>query len=136
MLTFVGEGYNAAFIANYRRIAGRLSAGEEIEIVSGPDDICAPLLAGSAPHCLLAGPAARDEAAALAVGRMLGTPILQGSRIHPDERLLRSLRRNFAADTIRNACEDCEWSELCSTVARTGFVGALVFPSSSPAERA
>jgi hypothetical protein len=128
MLTFVGEGYTPAFTANYRRIAERLSAGEEIEIVSGPDDICAPLLSGASAHCLLPGPKTRDEAAAEAVGRLLGMRVDEGARLIPDKALLKRLRRGFAADTIRNACEDCEWSELCSTVAHGHFRNVLVAP--------
>jgi hypothetical protein len=128
MLTFVGEGYTPAFTANYRRIAERLSAGEEIEIVSGPDDICAPLLSEASAHCLLPGPKARDEAAAEAVGRLLGMRVDEGARLIPDKALLKRLRRGFAADTIRNACADCEWSELCSTVAHGHFRNVLVAP--------
>ncbi len=128
MLTFVGEGYTPAFTANYRRIAERLSAGEEIEIVSGLDDICAPLLSEASAHCLLPGPKARDEAAAEAVGRLLGMRVDEGARLIPDKALLKRLRRGFAADTIRNACEDCEWSELCSTVAHGHFRNVLVAP--------
>src|SRR5712672_2376586 len=64
MLTFVGEGYSPAFTENYRSIARRLSAGEEIELVSGPDDICAPLMEGADPHCLKASVIDRDAAAA------------------------------------------------------------------------
>ncbi len=128
MLTFVGEGYTPAFTANYRRIAERLSAGEEIEIVSGPDDICAPLLSEASAHCLLPGPKGRDEAAAQAVGRLLGVQIEQGVRLIPDKTLLKRLRRGFATDLIRNACEDCEWSELCTTVARDHFRNTLVAP--------
>ncbi len=128
MLTFVGEGYTPAFTANYRRIAERLSAGEEIEIVSGPDDICAPLMSQCSAHCLLPGPKARDEAAAEAVAKFLGVRIEQGARLIPDKALLKRLRRGFAADLTRKACEDCEWSELCSTVARDRFRNTLVAP--------
>jgi hypothetical protein len=128
MLTFVGEGYTSAFTDNYRRIAERLSSGEEIEIVSGPDDICAPLLGDASAHCLLPGPAARDEAAAAAVARMLRTEIRPGTRLTPDKRLLTILRHHFAADSVRHACADCEWSELCSRIAERGFAGVLVSP--------
>jgi hypothetical protein len=128
MLTFVGEGYTPAFTANYRRIAERLSAGEEIEIVSGPDDICAPLLSEASAHCLLPSPKARDEAAAEAVGRLLGVRVEQGARLIPDKALLKRLGRAFAADLIRNACTDCEWSELCSAVAHNHFRNTLVAP--------
>lgn len=126
MLTFVGEGYTPAFTANYHRIAKRLSAGEEIEIVSGPDDICAPLLKEASAHCLRPGPKARDAAAAKAVGRLLGMAVGQGTRISLDEGLLHRLRQSFAADEIRGACEGCEWSELCSSIACGGFKDVLV----------
>ncbi len=126
MLTFVGEGYTPAFTANYIRIAERLSSGEEIEIVSGPDDICAPLLSGRSAHCHNASVCTRDAAAAEAVSCLLGMPAGDGTRIVPDGKLLARLRRNFAAGTIRRACTDCEWSELCDTVAGHGFKGVLV----------
>lgn len=126
MLTFVGEGYTPAFTANYHRIAERLSAGEEIEIVSGPDDICAPLLNETSAHCLLPGPASRDAVAAEDVGRLLGITVGQGTRISLDEGILHRLRQNFAADEIRGACEGCEWSEFCDGIAQGGFKGVLV----------
>lgn len=128
MLTFVGEGYTPAFIANYHRIAARLSAGEEIEVVSGPDDICAPLLEDPSAHCLSPGPARRDEAAAEAIGRLFRIAVGQGTRISPDEKLLRRLRLRFAMEDIRGACEGCEWSEFCSDVAGSGFRDVLVAP--------
>lgn len=128
MLTFVGEGYTPAFIANYHRIAARLSAGEEIEVVSGPDDICAPLLEDPSAHCRSPGPARRDEAAAEAIGRLLRIVVGLGTRISPDEKLLRRLRRRFAMEEIRSACEGCEWSEFCSDVAGSGFRDVLVAP--------
>ena len=37
MLTYVGKGYSPAFVENYEAIAARLSAGEEIEMVAGPE---------------------------------------------------------------------------------------------------
>ncbi len=49
MLTYVGKGYSPAFVENYEVIAARLSAGEEIELVAGPDDICGPLTADQRP---------------------------------------------------------------------------------------
>ncbi|MDM9626697.1 DUF1284 domain-containing protein [Rhizobium sp. S152] len=128
MLTFVGEGYTPAFTENYIRIARRLSSGEEIEVVDGPDDICAPLLSGAAAHCHNESVVARDEAAAEAVGRLLGVKVGKGTRIRPDAALLKRLRRNFALGTIRKACSECEWSELCGHVAERGFADVLVAP--------
>jgi hypothetical protein len=50
LLTFVGKGYTPAFTANYRRIVARLNEGAAVELVDGPDDICAPMLAEAEHH--------------------------------------------------------------------------------------
>ncbi|MDE1991066.1 MAG: DUF1284 domain-containing protein [Rhizobiaceae bacterium] len=128
MLTFVGEGYNPAFIENYRGIAKRLSAGEEIELVSGPDDICAPLLTQEKPHCVGASVIARDEAALTDVGQVLGRDISPGSIIVPDAGLLAALRGRFASGYIRQACRQCDWEALCSRIADDHFT----LPASQP----
>lgn len=126
MLTFVGEGYNPAFVANYRRIAARLSAGEPIEIVSGPDDICAPLLRDEDVHCRGASVAGRDAAALADLGKLLGRELKAGSVIASDPALLRRLRQAFSAGVARRACAGCEWSGLCDRIAGEGYQGALV----------
>ncbi|MEZ2129287.1 MULTISPECIES: DUF1284 domain-containing protein [unclassified Sinorhizobium] len=126
MLTFVGEGYNPAFTANYRGIAERLSAGEDIEIVAGPDDICAPLMRGEAPHCLGASVAKRDAAAIQALALLLGRAMEPGAILVPNAELLQTLRQNFAAGTIRGACSGCAWETFCDRIARDGFDGTLI----------
>ncbi len=126
MLTFVGEGYTPAFTDNYRRIAERLSKGEEIKLVSGPDDICTPLLSGEAPHCFKASVIERDAAALADVAALLGEEIGPGIVLVPDARLLSKLRRNFASGEIRHACRGCEWGDLCSRIAASNFKGVLI----------
>ncbi|OHV76116.1 2Fe-2S ferredoxin [Rhizobium sp. LCM 4573] len=126
MLTFVGEGYNPAFTANYRRLAERLSAGEEIEIVHGPDDICAPLLADAEAHCFRESVGLRDKAAALDVSALLGIAIVEGLVIRPDAAFLAKLREGFSKHSVRGACSGCEWSTLCDRIAGVGFDGVLV----------
>lgn len=37
---FRGEGYSREFVANLREVVGRAQAGEEIELIAGPDDVC------------------------------------------------------------------------------------------------
>jgi hypothetical protein len=128
MLTFVGEGYNPAFRANYRQIAKRLSAGEDILLVSGPDDICAPLVGCNDSHCHGAGVEMRDATAAEAVGLLLKQEISPGLSIRPDATLVERLRMAFAAGDIRSACHGCEWESLCSRVAGHSFRGVLVVP--------
>ncbi|THV23106.1 DUF1284 domain-containing protein [Peteryoungia ipomoeae] len=128
MLTYVGKGYSPAFVANYEAIAARLSAGEDIELVDGPDDICAPLTDDPSAHCHGASVIDRDAEAQAAVARMLGSPIGSGARITPTASLLSRMRQNFAKGEIRTACSGCEWAGLCDQVAEEGYVGARVVP--------
>lgn len=126
MLTFVGEGYSPAFVANYRRLAGRISAGEPIEIISGPDDICAPLLSDEAAHCFGASVADRDAAALADIARLLERELEAGAVIAPDAALFEKLRDAFSAGVTRRACAGCEWSSLCDGIAGEDYAGVLV----------
>ncbi|WP_438749704.1 DUF1284 domain-containing protein [Pararhizobium sp. O133] len=126
MLTFIGKGYTEAFTENYVRIAARLSDGEDILVVEGPDDICAPLLDEPDPHCWRKSVTDRDERARKAVEALLGRPAGPGAVICPDAEFLARMRDAFAAGTIRKACHRCEWSALCTNVASSGYDGVLV----------
>lgn len=126
MLTFVGEGYTAEFTQNFRRIAARLSAGEDIEIVEGPDDICGPMLDLPEAHCLSRNVRDRDDWALVAIAERLGVSLKAGSVLNLDSERLDALRAAFAAGLIRAACDECEWSGLCTRIARDGFEGTLV----------
>lgn len=122
-LAYVGKGYDAHFVANFDRLMHRLSGGEDILLVEGPDDICRPLLADPAAHCHRRGVARRDETAARQIGARLGRPLAAGSRIVPSAALLAELRTAFAAGTVRGACHGCEWQALCSEIADRGYDG-------------
>ncbi|GHB21035.1 DUF1284 domain-containing protein [Salinicola rhizosphaerae] len=129
LLTYVGKGYSEAFIANYDAIAERLSHGEPIRLVEGPDDICAPLLSsdnGEAPHCLRASIDSRDAAARQALERLLVRPLSRGETLSLDAKLLTQLRRAFANGETRRACRACQWESLCSSVAADGYVETRV----------
>lgn len=126
MLTFIGKGYTEAFTENYVRIAARLSEGEDILMVEGPDDICAPLLDEEDPHCWRKSVVDRDNRARVAVEELLGVPAGPGAVICPDAVFLAKMRDAFAAGEIRKACIRCEWSSLCTDVAADGFDGVLV----------
>ena len=121
LLTYVGKGYSAAFIANYDAIAERLGRGEDILIVSGPDDICQPMLGEVESHCLGESAAGRDELAARDVGKLLARPIRAGARFSLDAATLAGLRAAFSAGVTREACQGCEWAGLCTTVAAGGY---------------
>lgn len=126
MLTFVGKGYTEAFTRNYVSIAKRLSAGEDILIVDGPDDICRPMLDDATCHCRNAGIDDRDRLAAEAVGALLGRSVASGAVIAPDGPMLNRMRLAFASGTLRAGCAACEWTDLCSGIAASGFEGVLV----------
>ncbi|OBZ92924.1 2Fe-2S ferredoxin [Pararhizobium polonicum] len=131
MLTFVGKGYTAAFTENYIRIAARLSAGEDILVVEGPDDVCAPLLGGPDNHCLGESVTDRDARASEAVQALLNVPAGPGASIRPDADFLAAMRAAFSAGSIRDGCARCEWSPLCTGIAASGFQGVLVAASGS-----
>lgn len=121
LLTYVGKGYSPAFIANYDAIAERIGQGEGILVVSGPDDICAPLLSEPEPHCLGESVVERDRLAARDIGDLLARPIGSGIRLDLDASTLARMREAFSAGLTRNACQGCEWTGLCSAVAAGGY---------------
>ena len=123
MLTYVGKGYTPDFCANYDEIAARLTRGEAIEIVAGPDDVCAPLLATEAPHCHNERVLVRDASASAAATEILGAPVEPGFRFRLDGATLSRFRIAFAGGTSRTACGGCEWSALCDGIAAQGFPG-------------
>lgn len=123
LLTYVGKGYTPAFVANYQRVVRRLDAGEEVELVDGPDEICAPMLGEADCHCDNASVLTRDAQAMAAVGALLGQPLAAGHRMRLDAARLAPLRAGFSAGTIRAACAGCQWTGLCTQIAASGFAG-------------
>lgn len=122
LLTYAGKGYSPAFTANMTVIAGRIAGGEPIEIVAGPDDICAPLLSEADPHCHRASVTERDRLAAREIGRVLAcAPPEAGTAFLLDRGQLDRLRLAFRNDDFRVACAGCQWQELCSGIARDDF---------------
>lgn len=121
ILTYAGNGYNPAFVANYNAIAGRIAEGEDIVLVSGPDDICAPLLAEVDPHCHGASVVRRDRQAAEALAELLSRAVAVGERLVLDDATLLDMREAFARGTIRRACTGCARASLCSSIAGDGY---------------
>ncbi|CAN5359469.1 DUF1284 domain-containing protein [soil metagenome] len=123
MLTYVGHGYGEAFVAGYDRIVERIGRGEPIRLVDGPDDICAPLLTGEQPHCLRDSVAARDAAARFQLEPLLGRGLAAGAGLVLSSAQLDALRDAFAQQQVRAACDGCQWSSLCSSIAGEAFAG-------------
>lgn len=131
LLTYKGKGYSPAFVANLNRIAARLATGEDVLLVDGPDDVCAPLLAQGEPgkempHCGLDRILDRDRRALESVSRLLDRTLGPGMRLTLDPETAESLRAAFATGEIRSACAGCEWSAFCTSIAAARFAGTLM----------
>jgi len=130
MLTYAGDGYSDAFTANFNAIVERIGAREDVLIVAGPDDLCAPLLDDPEPHCLNESVRARDALAARDLGKLLGRETFVRGRVTLGEPELERLRNAFGRGDVREACLGCEWHRLCTAMARRGFHGAKLATSS------
>jgi hypothetical protein len=123
MLTFAGEGYTPEFIANFAGVVDRIAGGAPIDLVDGPDDVCAPLAGTGDGHCRGSEAAQRDRTALRALVAN-GMPVDRPLEL--DAVRLAAFRDRFAAGTTRAACRDCEWSELCTTIAADGFARSVL----------
>ena len=133
MLTFVGEGYSPAFVANFERITQRIAAGDQtIEIVFAPDDICAPILSDPGCHCRNSTVAERDRLAAEALTELLQQPIRPNTQLTLNAAALDRMRQAFRAGTIRSACHGCQWSPLCDSIAANHFVDTRLLNDHPP----
>lgn len=118
MLTYIGKGYTPLFVENYDRIARQLSLGAIITLVTGSDDICAPLLCEKDCHCHRASVTMRDQIALQEISALLGVYLQPGSQLTLNQQLLEKLRNAFREHKIRRACQGCEWAELCTNIAQ------------------
>lgn len=132
MLTYVGKGYTPGFTVNYDRVAARLNAGEEIEVVSGPDEICAPLLTDPDAHCFSKSVMRRDAKALADLGYLLGETVTVHHRVNPNGAFVERLRSGFRQGTLRAACAGCEWANLCNDVAASNYCGVRIAPPLNP----
>jgi hypothetical protein len=120
LLTFVGRDYNVAFTANMEQIVVRLSSGaDDIVLVDGLDDLCAPLMGTAVQDCLLARVLCRDEMAVKNISSYLESQICAGAVL--PAQVLGELRSAFSAGTIRSARADCRWTDLGTAVADAKF---------------
>lgn len=126
ILTYVGKGYTPAFTANYDEVAERIGRGEDVVLVSGPDDICAPLLDDDDPHCHAASVTRRDAHAAAGLAAIFTQPVHVGQHLRLCEATLARLREAFSGGTIRRACTGCSWAPLCTSVAASDYAGARI----------
>ncbi|HVJ32856.1 MAG TPA: DUF1284 domain-containing protein [Terriglobia bacterium] len=147
MLTYAGRGYTPRFTSGMDDLIARLGGGEEILLIDGPDDICAPWLeearldgaagsiaaekaaAGQAgteirpPHCHESRITQRDQKAAADIAALLQQEIKAGGRLRLDAALIARLRHAFRDNVIRSGCAACEWKDFCDSLGATDFLG-------------
>ncbi len=126
ILTYVGEGYSKTFTDNFDAIVDKINSGHitQIEIVNGPDDICALRLCDKDDkcHCYEHSIQERDVLALRDIGNILNMEILAvGEMVGVSPSFWVGLRAAFQNKSIRPACEGCEWFDLCSEVAEIYF---------------
>ena len=126
LLTYVGKGYSPAFTANYDAIAVRLTGGDGVVLVAGPDDICQPLLGETEPHCHRDSVVDRDRLATRDLEALLGTPLVVDAELTLSPELLHRMRSAFTRGETREACLGCEWHGLCSGIAGGGYAGVKI----------
>jgi len=128
LLTYQGMGYTRAFTANYNRLIRRISAGEEIVLVDGPDDICTPLLCTPGAHCAGQQAIKNDAHTLTALSEGLNTPLKNGTIITLTADRVWQMRAAFVQGDIRYACHTCRWHDYCSDIARQKFTHTLLYP--------
>ena len=138
ILTFIGRGYTPTFVERFHGLVDRIAKGAEIIVAEGIDDLCAALHNGDEPvcesggHCLERDTAARDHIALTAVASALNLPLQIGATLRLDPARIILLRRLFADGTLREACVNCPWHGLCTSIADDGFKEVRLMPQNVP----
>jgi hypothetical protein len=126
VLTYIGRGYSPAFTQNFDALIEHINSGNcLIELVDGPDDICAPRLCDATDttcHCHDTQVQTADK---LALADLLKITKFKGlateRRLRLTKDLIRTLRIAYKNETIRTACSGCEWRDLCTGIAADDF---------------
>lgn len=131
MLTYAGRGYTVRYTENFNRLVQVISCGKSVaQLVSGPDDICAPRLEDSDDlrvHCNNNQIQVADERSLVDIRRLMLRPELNyNDRIELTPDVIHSLRVAFKEGQIRTACQNCEWRSFCNELSQKNFVDCLL----------
>ncbi|MEW7009158.1 MULTISPECIES: DUF1284 domain-containing protein [unclassified Lentilitoribacter] len=120
-LTFAGRGYSRDFERDFKKVIQRIKQNEPIEIVSGPDEICASVKDCVGSHCFEDRIINRDSLALRDISALLGVKLEVGSKLIPNDLFHNQYRKAYQLQSVRSACFDCQWSEVCDAVVADGF---------------
>ncbi|MFD2331192.1 DUF1284 domain-containing protein [Cohnella sp. GCM10020058] len=122
LLGYRGKGYSEGFCANMTRVYERLRTEPEteIELILGPDDICAAFPEDQEPHCENASVYRKDEEIARQIGIAIGE-----RRAWAD--VIAAVAIRVGPNDIGSLCRDCRWEPygLC----REGVAHVHLSPS-------
>jgi hypothetical protein len=106
-----GEGYNRDFVQNLKNVVNRAEKGEQIEIITGADDVCR-----SCPHLVENKCAHEDNAEAeikkLDEAALKHLDVFVGKKISWAE--IKNKINSTSQEWFSTFCEGCDWEEVCS----------------------
>jgi len=128
ILTYIGKGYTKNFTDNYDEVIRKLDKGDcEVQIISGPDDICSPRLCDTKDtncHCNEKSIIDRDNEALIDFQSIHELSSLKMNSVIPfTKTLINALRIHYKTGIIRTACKGCEWIDLCNNIVKDDFKG-------------
>jgi len=107
---FKGEGYSREFIENLQKILKRAGHGEEIEVCSGPDEVCRICPYLKEEKCLY------DKDAETEI-RKMDRMALQLLSLNTDDRVtwthIKEKVPEIFIQWAREFCKDCDWRWVC-----------------------
>ncbi|HZR46744.1 MAG TPA: DUF1284 domain-containing protein [Candidatus Manganitrophaceae bacterium] len=110
---FRGEGYSPEFVENLFQIDRRLAAASEtaVEVVCGPDRVCAACPHLESSGCRLNGPGSEGEMKEqdAAVMRRLG---IEKGAVLPWSEILRRISGTVQGADLAEICGSCRWRPL------------------------
>lgn len=121
MLTYAGKGYTPHFVRGYDRVVAEIKRGRPVELVTGPDDICAGLIGSrKRSHCTSIDVKTRDAQTLrdFRTRRLALTPVAPMTAAR-----LQRLRKAYVQGDVRSACAGCSWKRLCDSLIVQNFAG-------------
>ena len=107
---FIGEGYCTSFTVNMKNMLDVLTAGAQVRLHIGADEICRGCPNRTGHVCTAEEKIKRYDAAVLAACGLKDGDVL------PFEEFARKVEENIIAAGNRSAiCGNCRWDYICSS---------------------
>lgn len=107
LLGYRGKGYSEGFCANMTNVYETLRGAPDtpIELIGGPDDICAAFPSDQPAHCENAGVYEKDRAILAQLGLTVGNSLSWAD-------VCERVRMRVQPEDISGLCADCRWEPL------------------------